>query len=830
MLIAQKKYKRSLTMHRRLKKEKDITALNKIEKSNPKLFWNTVKKMINEHKEEAIPEISDEQWVNYFYNLFNRDVSAKPFNQYIDSSLEHIEKQSNKFNNILNDEITSEEIIKCLKSTKNGKSSGIDCITNEMLKSCINNERFIQCLKHLFNITLSNGMYPNEWTCSIISPIHKTGPKDDPQNYRGIAVSNCISKTFNKILTQRIDKYMNENQLWSNYQGGFKQGIRTEDNILILQTLITEMTQTKNGTLYTCFVDFSKFFDTINRNMLFYKLMKVGITGNIYRSIKNMYNKCNYAIKTNNSISKLIHSNMGVKQGCTLSPILSNIYQNDLHSIFDNLCDPVAMGNLDINSLSWADDLVLISSSQKGLQRCLDKLEEYCDKWGLSLNTRKTKIMTFGKCKKMQITKYKNTIIEKVDQYKYLGVIIHKSGKLKYAIEDRIAKANRAIGMVRSALSSSKNVSVNLALSIFDKQIFPILSYGSLFWYRNDNFTKLYLNNIDEKSTSTQNLNKLLHSENITKTRKISNGLTNLGKCRLLVTTDTYKTKLKILNSNKLEAEGLRNNFDQPYEKVHTKFLKFALGISKNASNNAIRAELGRFPLEIKLQQKLIKYWHRLEIMDPNKYPTLNEAYKVCKQQNHPWYANIENILLSNGLGHIMKNPTLFTESSVIQVTKTILEDQYIQKWDEKAKSSEKLQNLYRLKQKEYGLSSYLVDEHLSIDDRCLMTRIRTGCSKLNTHKYTDNKLCSLCGQTDETTQHLLLLCRDRNASQIRKKYMTDLQTSCPNLKHYNNEEKLACILNLAPIYPCKLVDDKFKTLCVNLVKDMLNCKNNTPL
>ena len=81
-------------------------------------------------------------------------------------------------------------------------------------------------------------------------------------------------------------------------------------------------------------MDFSKFFDTIDRNMLLYKLMKYGITGSIYKLIKSMYDDCVYAVRANNTISDLFTSSTGVKQGCPLSPVFSNIFQNDLHEIF----------------------------------------------------------------------------------------------------------------------------------------------------------------------------------------------------------------------------------------------------------------------------------------------------------------------------------------------------------------------------------------------------------------------------------------------------------------------------------------------------------------
>ena len=66
------------------------------------------------------------------------------------------------------------------------------------------------------------------------------------------------------------------------------------------------------------------------------------------------------------------------------------LYQNDLPDIFDNSCDPVQIEDIFLSSLSWADDLVLMSTTNQGLQKCLDRLSMYCHKWGLEVNISKT--------------------------------------------------------------------------------------------------------------------------------------------------------------------------------------------------------------------------------------------------------------------------------------------------------------------------------------------------------------------------------------------------------------------------------------------------------
>ena len=178
----------------------------------------------------------------------------------------------------------------------------------------------------------------------------------------------------------------------------------------------------RNKPLYVAFIDFMKFFDTIDRSCLQYKMLKYGITGRVYNIIKSMYGNSGYRIRVDEYLSLRFVGDVGVKQGCCLSPTLSNIFQNDMHDIFDNSsCNPVILGNTIFNSLSWADDLVLVSSTKNGLQTCLNRLENYCKKWGLEVNVNKTKTMVLSNGNMKASFRINQSSIENVDTYEYLG-------------------------------------------------------------------------------------------------------------------------------------------------------------------------------------------------------------------------------------------------------------------------------------------------------------------------------------------------------------------------------------------------------------------------
>jgi hypothetical protein len=107
-----------------------------------------------------------------------------------------------------------------------------------------------------------------------------------------------------------------------------------------------------NKPIFACFVDFSKAFDSVNRSALMYKLGQIGIRGPMLELFYDMYNSASYMIKSGGKFSIPLSTQVGVKQGCNLSPLLFNIFINDIHNLFSTDCQPLSINDWKVSSLS----------------------------------------------------------------------------------------------------------------------------------------------------------------------------------------------------------------------------------------------------------------------------------------------------------------------------------------------------------------------------------------------------------------------------------------------------------------------------------------------
>ena len=447
-----------------------------------------------------------------YWSIINRDPQGKHCHEklVLDTFSEHFKKLANKegvghegpeHSDVtdvnLNEPFTVEEVRIIIKNLKRNKAGGADFLKNEMLINCPDD--LLPLFTDFFNIVLESGLIPEDWCLGIIMPLHKDGPRANPDNYRGITLLSCLGKVFTALLNKRLKAYIDTQGGLSEAQAGFRDGYSTIDHIFSLHMLIKLYTSRKGKKLYCAFVDFKKAFDLVDRSKLWRKMIEGGMSGRVLLIIQNVYKRAKLSVRLNGTLSQSFTSNIGVLQGEILSPILFAFFLNDFEPYLaqqypgasvdpdknaKNIKDEELDTFLKLYVLLYADDSILLAESAEALQ---DALHEYCLLNEIIVNTdqskEKTKIIVFsrGKIRNKPDFTYGSEPIEIVFEYTYLGIRFNYNGEFDIAIRKRIDLARTAMfGLIQKA--NRLGLTVDTQIELFEKTVLPIALYGCEVW------------------------------------------------------------------------------------------------------------------------------------------------------------------------------------------------------------------------------------------------------------------------------------------------------------------------------------------------------------
>lgn len=374
------------------------------------------------------------------------------------------------------EKFTLKELNEVIRYLKSNKAPGIDQIRNEEIKY-----GGLACKKEILDIC--NKIYetneaPWQMTTNKIIPIYKKGDPAEPSNYRGISLLSTITKIYNKLLLDRIYDKVNEKLAQS--QRGFRRNSSTIQAINTLRRIL-EGHYKKDIPIVLTFVDFSKAFDSINREAMWKILAYYGIPDKIIKAIKTMYNNSYSRISYNGQLSEKFKINSGILQGDALSPFLFiTVLDFALKRIPNGFgIQTHANPTKTIKHIEYADDTVLTDVSPEQAIEHLKQMENAIKVIGLSINKSKTCFMTNITDKTK--TDPLSAIIVKTDKCKYLGSYINSAAT---DIMHRRALAFNTFWKMKN-IWNDRYASLKIKLKIFDVTCISIFLYGSETWTLN---------------------------------------------------------------------------------------------------------------------------------------------------------------------------------------------------------------------------------------------------------------------------------------------------------------------------------------------------------
>ena len=427
----------------------------------------------------------------------------------------------------ISDNITVEEVWRALKQSKKHKAPGIDgipsdlwqCATVEMKRYEEWNElettgtmekgpppetHMSQCILKTLNRVWDTGEIPNLWTESTVVSIPKKGDPLDMDNYRGISLMPTILKILTLIVSNRINDIGEAENRFCKAQAGFR---RAEECVTQYGCVLECLQRRRLVGLrsYVLFIDFKKAYDRVPHEALMAKCRRFGITGKCLRFIRNLYSVSTMRVRVgqgqNIAMTQCFPLERGVRQGCPLSPVLFNIFINDLwdDDQVPSLQVPIGCTKdtsfIRVRGAMFADDAAYITGSLVDTEKACDRVTKWSEVNEMEVGISKCGLLEFPPTYKNEPNIIKKPIYTEknrdrfrikisdkdvpiVSKYEYLGLTIEPTLDKRKIVEERFQKMDRVIHQIRPLLSNT-SIPIVMKRNVIMGVILPKLLYGA---------------------------------------------------------------------------------------------------------------------------------------------------------------------------------------------------------------------------------------------------------------------------------------------------------------------------------------------------------------
>ena len=473
---------------RKRKELKLITGMKKGNRREIKRFWRAYGKQKQSKKgkvvlEEGRREIVDKQEQATFIKEYWRDLyTAHETEERVEDGGED---KGEEEEGGLGEEIRIEEVRAALKEMEKGKAVGEDDIPSEFLIE--GGEEVIEWATDIFNKVLKEEKVPSAWKKGVVTALYKGGRKQELGNYRGITVNSSMYKLFTRILRRRLEEEVEERGILGEIQFGFRKGRSTCDAAFILRQIFDQGKRKKN--MKVAFLDVRKAYDRVWREGLWKKMEGYGFGGKFLRVLKELYKGDTCKVRFGEMETDWFEVKEGLKQGCSMSPVLFAIY---LAELGDRLVESglgVKVGEVTIPGLFFADDMVVTGQGEGDLREMLRMVGEYGREWKMQFNSSKSKVVNIGKKSskdrrwqvgegQIQEGDVYCLEIKEEEEYKYLGIWFSGvKGMFKMHVKNVIKKANRIKGVIKNVTSDTYQ-RAGVVTKLWEALAIPSILYG----------------------------------------------------------------------------------------------------------------------------------------------------------------------------------------------------------------------------------------------------------------------------------------------------------------------------------------------------------------
>ncbi|VEN64491.1 unnamed protein product [Callosobruchus maculatus] len=403
--------------------------INYVQKNkNKKELWKTLEQMNvykrKKSKSQLPVSISDPEKINNFFIDSVSSIAA----QVDTGTIENYRRNRCCDAVFAFQSLTDDDVLSAISRVKSN-AAGPDGVTLEMVKLC--SPVIVPFLTHIYNESIRSSRFPSEWKRAFVLPLPKVSNPQNESELRPISLLCVLSKIFEKAIYEQVIKFLERNNLITEYQSGFRKGFSTTTAMLNVLDDILEASDREKTTALVL-LDFTKAFDTVNHKLLTAKLQFYGFDTTSVKFFENYLAGRSQCVVVNCQMSQYINVATGVPQGSILGPLLFLIYTMDMCKNISNCsCHQYA----DDTQLYYSFKKDQIADAQDIINNELSVLQGFSNQNGLKLNTNKCAVIYLGSNK------------------------LHAAETLRISVNDEVLPVKTEVNKVQgTALGSLRNL------------------------------------------------------------------------------------------------------------------------------------------------------------------------------------------------------------------------------------------------------------------------------------------------------------------------------------------------------------------------------------
>lgn len=369
-------------------------------------------------------------------------------------------------------EVSEAGLLTQLQSLNHCKGAGPDKLSPGILKCFA--PHIAPSLTHIFSHSINTGCVPDDWRKANVVPVYKKGDRKDALNYRPISLTCISSKLIEHIIAHQMRLFLDNNNLLSVCQHGFRKKHSCESQLIHTLTDLAMFNNTSSQ-VDVIILDFSKAFDTVSHTKLIHKLRAFGFNSKLVCWIESWLDGRSFKVVVNGCSSQPTRVTSGVPQGSVLGPLLFLLYINDL---------PNKISCAHTSIRLFADDAILyrpihLPSDNLALQQQFSSVTKWAEDWQLRFNVTKCTSTSMLPVKSQYIYHLQGAPLVCTHEFTYLGVKVSSSLSFDAHIRQTLQKASATLYMLMRAL---KKASPKAKRTSYFSICLPLLEYASEVW------------------------------------------------------------------------------------------------------------------------------------------------------------------------------------------------------------------------------------------------------------------------------------------------------------------------------------------------------------